>query len=221
MKKHIITRGGVSLTLLAAFALWTWLVRTVDVQAVGPQESTVGFAALNTFVHELTGVHFTLYTVTDWLGLVPFAICAGFGCLGLWQWIRRKSLWKVDRDLFVLGGFYGIVIAAYLLFETVVINYRPVLIDGVLEVSYPSSTTLLVLCVIPTTMMQLRARLQTAVARRTALTLLAAFAAFMVIGRVIAGVHWASDIVGGILLSGGLVMLYDTVVCAVDTKKRA
>ncbi len=221
MKKHIITRGGISVALLAAFALWTWLVRTVDVQTVGPQESTVGFAALNTFVHELTGVNFTLYTVTDWLGLVPFAICAGFGCLGLWQWIRRKSLWKVDRDLFVLGGFYGIVIAAYLLFETVVINYRPVLIDGVLEVSYPSSTTLLVLCVIPTTMLQLRARLQNAVARRITLAFLAAFAAFMVIGRVIAGVHWASDIVGGILLSGGLVMLYDTVVYAVGTKKDA
>jgi undecaprenyl-diphosphatase len=30
----------------------------------------------------------------------------------------------------------------------------------------------------------------------------------MVVGRMLSGVHWASDIIGGILLSLGLIMLY-------------
>lgn len=107
-----------------------------------------------------TGVHFELYNITDWLGLVPLFVCMGFGILGLVQWIKRKSICKVDHDILILGGFYIITIAAYLLFESVVINYRPVLIGGILEASYPSSTTMLVMCVMPTAIMQLKSRIK-------------------------------------------------------------
>ena len=193
---------------LAAFALWTFLIRCVDVQPIGPNGSRVGFAAINGAFHALTGVHWALYTLTDWLGLVPIGIALGFAVLGLVQLIRRKSLLKVDRDILILGGFYIVVLAAYLLFETVVINFRPVLIDGKLEASYPSSTTMLALCILPTAMMQLKTRIRGDAVRRAILGILAAFTVFMVAGRLISGVHWLSDIVGGVLLSAGLVMLY-------------
>lgn len=100
------------------------------------------------------------------------------------------------------------MLAAYLIFEEVVVNYRPVLIDGKLEASYPSSTTVLTLCVMPTAMLQLSVRVRDRVVRRAALTLIALFTVFMVAGRLVSGVHWLSDIIGGILLSGGLVSLY-------------
>ena len=112
-----------------------------DVQPIGPNGSRVGFAAINGAFHALTGVHWALYTLTDWLGLVPIGIAFGFAVLGLVQLIRRKSLLRVDRDILMLGGFYIVVLAAYVLFETVVINYRPVLIGGKLEASYPSEVT--------------------------------------------------------------------------------
>lgn len=197
-----------SLIFLGAFALWTLLLCFVDVQAVGPNGSSVGFAELNRFLHALTGVHWILYTVTDWLGLIPLLFIMGFGLLGLWQWIRRKHLLRVDRSILVLGIFYLVVIAFYLFFETVVINYRPVLVNGYLEASYPSSTTMLALCVMPTAMLQLRGRIQNPVFNRFVLFVIGIFTAFMVIGRLLSGVHWLSDIVGGILLSTGLVMLY-------------
>ena len=146
-------------SLLIAFVLWTVLVCLVDVQAIGPEGSSVGFGTLNGYVHDLTGVNMSLYVITDWLGLVPIGIAFGFAVLGLVQLIKRKSLLKVDRSILVLGGFYIVVMAVYILFETVVINYRPTLIDGYLEASYPSSTTMLVMCVMPTAMMQLRDRL--------------------------------------------------------------
>ena len=145
---------------LIAFILWTVLLRFVDVKQIGPQNSKVGLSTLNQFIHNLTGTNMTLYNITDWLGLVPIAFVLGFGLLGLFQWIKRKHLKNVDYSILVLGGFYIAVMAVYLLFETVVINYRPVLISGFLEVSYPSSTTLLVMCVMPTAIMQLNERIK-------------------------------------------------------------
>ena len=200
---------GMSMLMLAAFALWTAVVCCVDVKAIGPAGSSVGLAGINRFVHDLTGVHMGLYVITDWLSLIPAGVCMGFGMLGLSQWIRRKHLLRVDRSILVLGVFYIVVAAVYLLFEVLVINYRPVLIDGILEASYPSSTTMLVLCVMLTAMMQMNERIRNRALRSGACVLILGFTAFMVIGRLISGVHWMSDIVGGALLSAGLVMLYD------------
>ena len=205
LKKRSLMMGWGLLTL---FALWTLAVRMVDVQSIGPGGSVVGFATLNRLVHNFTGVNWMLYTVTDWLGLVPVAVVLGFGLLGLCQWIRRRKLQKVDGSILVLGGFYMAVLGMYTLFEKLVINYRPVLILGYLEASYPSSTTMLALCVMPTAMMQLQTRLPKGKIKAGVQVIMAGFTAFMVVGRLLSGVHWISDIIGGILLSSGLVLLY-------------
>ena len=202
----------IALGLLAAFILWTIAISLIDVQPIGPQGSTVGFATLNSFVHNLTGTHMTLYVITDWLGLVPVAFGFGFAALGLVQWIKRKTLLKVDGSILILGAFYMVTLAAYLFFESYVINYRPVLIAGFLEASYPSSTTLLVLCVMPTAIMQLRGRIRNHALRKAVTSAITSFIVFMVAGRLVSGVHWLTDIIGGILLSAGLVMLYDSLI---------
>ena len=207
-KSRFLSRISISIVFLVLFVLWTVAVSFFDVQAIGPRESHVGLASLNGFFHSLTGVNFTLYIITDWAGLVPVAVCLGFAVLGLVQLIKRKRFFAVDSDILLLGGFYIVVMAAYILFEYVVINYRPVLISGYLEASYPSSTTMLVLCVIPTAMMQLKRRIRNKSAWRCVFIASLAFIIFMVIGRLISGVHWLSDIIGGALLSAGLVMGY-------------
>ena len=194
--------------MLGAFLLWTVAVRCVDVKAIGPLGSMVGFATVNRFVHDLTGVHMPLYILTDWLSLIPLGFAIGFACLGMVQWIRRKHLLKVDRSILVLGGFYAVVIAVYALFETVVVNYRPVLIEGVLEASYPSSTTMFVVCVMQTAVLQLRFRMRNEVLKRIVTAAMTLFSALMVIGRLISGVHWITDIIAGLLLSGSLMRMY-------------
>ena len=175
--------GGV---LLLAFVVWTVLIRTVDVRPVGVNGTNIGFAAINTWFHRLTGVHMGLYTVTDWLGLVPIAVCIGFGILGLVQWVRRKRIAKVDTDILLLGGYYILVILGYLIFEMIPINYRPILIDGAMEASYPSSTTLLVLSVMPTLLFQVNRRTKRQTVRRMTAAFVVLFSAFMVIGRLVA-----------------------------------
>lgn len=214
-KRQVWTGAG----LLVLFVLWTVLIRTVDVRAIGPEGSKVGFAAWNAWFHQLTGVHMTLYTVTDWLGLVPILICGCFGILGLYQWIRRKRLFQVDPDILLLGVYYLLVIAGYLVFEMVPVNYRPILIEGYLEASYPSSTTLLVLSVMPTLKFQADRRCGNRAVRCLAAAFAVLFSAFMVTGRLVAGVHWATDIIGSVFLSAGLFLLYRGAVTYADQKK--
>ena len=208
MKKKNRRYLYLSVSMLTAFVLWTVAVQFIDVRTIGPNGSSVGFATINGFVHKLTGVHMSLYNVTDRLGLVPIFVAMGFALFGFAQWIKRKHLSKVDYSIFVLGGFYIAVMAVYVLFEMITVNYRPVLINGILEKSYPSSTTLIVMCVMPTAIMQFNSRIKNTVLKKTMSFLITAFIVFMVIGRLVSGVHWFTDIIGGALLSAGLVALY-------------
>ena len=194
--------------LLAAFVLWTVLIRHIDVQNAGSNGTEIGFASINVWFHRLTGVHMLIYTITDWLGLVPIIICMCFGVLGFVQLVKHRSLLKVDSDILLLGAYYVLVILCYLLFEMVPINYRPILINGYLEASYPSSTTLLVLSVMPTLKYQSDRRIVNPVTRKAITVFVILFSAFMVIGRLISGVHWATDIAGAVFLSSGLFMIY-------------
>lgn len=206
MKKNQNVLAGI--LLLVGFAVWTFLIQEVDVQPIGPNGSSVGFAALNGWFHQLTGVHWMLYTLTDWLGLVPICVCLIFAGAGFVQLVQRRSIFKVDLDIIMLGAYYVLVILSYLLFEMVPINYRPVLIEGFLEASYPSSTTLLVLSVMPTLYFQAQRRLNPNALRQTILIFSVLFSAFMVIGRLVSGVHWLTDIVGAVLLSSGIFLIY-------------
>ena len=200
------------IVFIIAFMIWTILILILDVQPIGVKGTNIGFATINSWFHSLTGVNMTLYTITDWLGLVPIFICMFFGLVGLVQLVKRKNLLKVDFDIIILGVYYVIVILCYLIFEMHPINYRPILINGFMEASYPSSTTLLVLCVIPTLVFQANQRLKSITLKSFITIFAVAFSIFMVVGRLISGVHWLTDIIGSCLLSAGLFYTYKGIV---------
>ena len=208
MKTKVKRTLLLSMLFLLAFVIWSVLIQTVDVRPVGVNSTDIGFAFVNTRFHSLTGVDFMLYNITDWLGLVPLAVCIAFGILGFIQLIKRKSLFKVDADIIILGVYYVTVILCYLVFEMIPINYRPVLINGFAEASYPSSTTLLVLSVMPTLVFQIKHRMKNIKLQRIVTVITLFFCIFMVVGRLISGVHWLTDIMGSVLLSAGLFYAY-------------
>ena len=212
MKKNGKKELKVGGSLLVIFTIWTGLVQCVDVKPIGANTTDIGFSTLNSYFHQMTGVHMTLYTITDWLGLIPIFICVVFGGLGFVQLIKRKSLFKVDKDLILLGIYYFIVIMGYLIFEVIPINYRPILIDGRLEASYPSSTTLLVLSVMPTLLLQIKRRSTHILITKIVSVVTILFSLFMVIARLTCGVHWLTDIIGALILSTGLYYLYKALV---------
>lgn len=209
MKSKYLKLG---LLFLLLFIIWTVLIITVDVQPIGVNGSSIGLATLNTWFHNFTGVHMWMYVITDWLGLVPVFTCVVFGIIGFIQLIQRKSLFKVDFDLLVLGIYYIIVILSYLIFEMIPINYRPIFIEGKAEISYPSSTTLLVLSVMPTLVFQVKHRCQNHKIKKLICILTNIFSILMVFARLISGVHWLSDIIGSVLISFGYYYLYKAIV---------
>lgn len=220
MKKRNQINYAITGGLLILFILYTIALVNIDVKPIGPKDSSVGFATINKSVQNLLGINMFLYYITDWLGLAAILVALGFASLGLVQLIKRKSLLRVDSSILVLGGFYLLVMSAYLFFEYNILNYRPVLINNILEASYPSSTTMLVTCVMPTAMIQFHRLIQNKTIRIVMNILFGAFTAAMVIGRMMSGVHWFTDILGGILLSTALIMLYCSVNQYFEFKKQ-
>ena len=192
---------------------YTYLVKTVDVKAIGPNKSVVGFAKINTWFSNLVGSHMSLYKVTEILGLAVLLIVGLYGLIGLIQLIKRKSIVKVDREIILLGVLYVLMAIVYVFFEKFIINYRPVLIDGELEASYPSSHTILAICICISSLIVSKNYLSDNYLKvSNIVTILLLLGVFL--GRVISGVHWISDIIGGVIISLTLLMyfytLYDT-----------
>ncbi len=100
----------------------------------------------------------------------------------------------------------------FTIFEIIPVNYRPILIEGKLEASYPSSTTLLVLSVMPTFVEQIRRRLNNVRVQKILSIVTIFYMIFMVGGRLISGVHWFTDIVGSVLFSAGLFCIYKAII---------
>ena len=194
--------------LLLLFFLLTWMVTNVDVKPIGPEGSVIGLSTLNRQVFETIGVHLIWYTITDWLGILPILIAFGFAILGLVQVIQRRSLLRVDNDILILGCYFVIVVAAYLFFEMYIINYRPVILQEGLEASFPSSHTMIVLCIMAAAIEQSRRRINQPELRWFVCFVSGAIIAVTIIGRLVSGVHWMTDIVAGVLLGTALFSLY-------------
>lgn len=208
MQKKSIKYLIISAALFLLFVVFTVLVKVIDVQTIGPEQSMVGFATVNKFVADLTGVNMEWYDITDWLGFAALALAFCFALLGLYQLIYRKSLKKVDGRIWLLGAFYAAVMAFYAFFEVVIINYRPVILEQELEASYPSSHTMLIVCIMVTAMMQFHYYLNNKLLLCIADILSVLVTLVTVIGRLVSGVHWFTDIVGGLILSSALIFLY-------------
>ena len=197
---------------LILFAIiYTCLVKVVDVQPVGAEGSNIGFATINKFVFDNIGFNNIWYKITEILGYVPILFAGVYGLIGMYQLIKRKSFAKVDKELICLAIFYVIVIALYVFFEKVIINYRPVILDEGLEASYPSSHTLMSLCLCGSSILINKKLFKN---KYTNIMNIINYIMIIVIvvGRLISGVHWFTDILGGIIISSALLKTFKYVI---------
>ena len=189
------------------------LVRFVDVRPIGPEGTSIGLSRLNGFFFRLSGVNILWYHITDWLGVAAILVAFLFAMAGFVQLIKRRSILKVDHEILALGGLYIVVIGLYVLFEIVIVNYRPIIMpDGTHpEASFPSSHTMLVCVIMGSAIMLIGKYLKEKPLCRVLRGFYSAIIGITVIGRLIAGVHWFTDIVGGILISIFLLSLFSEV----------
>lgn len=211
-KKKFMIAGG----LLFVFILFTVAVMKVDVAAIGPKDSLVGLSKINDFMFKKLGTHPIWDMITEVLLVTAFLIVLLFGVIGIKQLIERKSLWKVDHGILLLAVFYVFLAAFYELFEVAVVNYRPILEDGELAASFPSSHTMLICSIVGSAMVLFDRMLTNKVVRNVVEIIGGIILILAVMGRLLAGVHWFTDILGGVLLSAALVMFYDASVVYMD-----
>lgn len=204
--------------LIFAFLVYTGLVKVVEVAPIGPENTEVGFASLNGAIAKIFPFNNMWYELTEWLGYIAIGVCLGFAFLGLLQIIKGKSLKAVDKELWVLAGFYVVVIGCYVLFEIVELNYRPVILDEGLEASYPSSHTMLAVCVFGAAVYEFDKYINNKTLNAVLKCLCILAAALMVVGRMLSGVHWFTDICGGVLLSVTLLSLFRAVNLRLEEK---
>ena len=215
-KKHIIS----SIILGVLVILYIFLVKTVDVQEVVRTGSEVGFSTINEWFWNLTGHNEILDKITDVLLLVPIILVFMYATIGVKQLIQGKSLKEVDKKIILLGFFYVVIGIVYVLFEKVIINYRPIIVDGELEASFPSSHTLMAICVCLSSVLVNKRLWKNDVMNYINISILVVMC-LIVFGRLMAGVHWLTDIGGGILISAFLVECFNSVLIKIDNKKEA
>ena len=195
----------ISTILILLAVVFTIFVKVVDVKPIGVNESSIGVASFNQVVFKTIGVNMIWYHITDWLGLVPIFIAMIYAFIGFIQLIKRKNIFKVDKEIIILGLFYIVVISLYVFFEKFIVNYRPILMNGFLEASYPSSHTLMTICLCGSSIIVNRKFYNNKITKfLNVLSLVVVL--ITVIGRLLSGVHWFTDIIGGIFIGGALLM---------------
>ena len=221
MEKKLKITISVMFALL--FGAFIAMLKIVDVRPIGPAGTYVGLASLNGSAHELIGKLTTLLVgsgelfdkISDLALLAAFAVAGSFGLIGLIQFIRRKSLFRVDRTIIGLGIAYVLAGIVYIAFEMWVVNYRPVLEAGEVfpEASFPSSHTVLAFVIFATAVVAWGRLLENhAVVARLLQFCGVALLLVAVVSRVLAGVHWATDIVGAIIIGLTITSIYSAIV---------
>ncbi len=196
--------------------IFTILVSTVDVQPSGISGTNLGFSTINRSVFDSIGTNDAIYLATEILGYIFIIPAAFFAVLGIIQLIKRKNFKKVDLHFYALLGLYIAVAATYVFFELVAVNYRPILIDGKAEASYPSSHTMLAITVLLSSFLMICRLVKNRTIKFVALGVTVVCSVAMAILRLYSGVHWATDIIGGILISVSLVLIFNAVLSLLD-----
>ena len=217
-KKKILLYTTISLLFVSI--IYTIIVINVGVQAIGPNGTKVGLAGINGYIHNKIGLNMFWYKLTKYLEVLPFLIILFYGCIGLKQLINGKSLKKVDKRLIILGIYYVLVGVTYVLFEKIIINYRPVLLKGELEASYPSSHTMLAITVCFSSLLLSKYYIKNKKTRTICNNATTILMIALVIGRLLSGVHWFTDIVGGIIISAFLVSILNLCLYSLEEKNK-
>ena len=193
----------ISFILLFISIIFIILLKTVDVRCNSINNSCIGLYTINHYFFNKIGVNIFFYNITDYLGIIPILLSFLYTFIGIKQLIKRK----VNREIIILGSFYVLVLLVYILFEKCIINYRPILIDGVLEASFPSSHTLISICFFGSSII-INNRLFKNIITKVLNIISLIISIIIVVFRFISGVHWFTDILGGILISSFLLMLF-------------
>jgi len=202
-KKYFI----MSAVLLVLFVIFVILAKTVDVAAVGPMGSEIGFASINKSAADAIGYNESIYNVSKSLSYFGIAVMVVFGLFGAMQLYYKKGPKNVDKDLYALYGLYVLGLIVYIVLEKVVINSSPVFSNG-LKVSYSSFYIILAVAFMGAAIVEFNARLKAKKVKIIVLTLCILDGIGLLVTRLVSGVHWVTDVIGTLLISVACFLLF-------------
>ena len=222
MKK---TNYIISIVLLIVAIVFTILVAKVDVKPVGPINpetripSEVGFSTINSAIAQKIPFNSTFYKISQYVGYLAFAFVAFYAFIGLLELIKKKNIKEINKVIIALGIFYVCVAIVYALFEVLTINYRPIVLENELEASYPSSHTMLAICVCGSSLLVSNALIGNIKAKKILNIAACAIMLIVIVSRFLSGVHWFTDIIGGIIISGFMIQTFSNIVKSIDNTR--
>ena len=207
-------KSAITIASSLMFALWIVIIKTVDVAKVDPLKKEIGLYHVNQRIHAFFGINMMWYDITEVLGFLAIGVAGIFALIGLVQLIKRKNILAVDREILALGGLFAVVIVLYVFFDKVPINYRPIFTPGTreLEASFPSSHTMLICTVMGGVIIILNKYIKNEMIANLIKVVCCILILVTVCGRLVCGVHWFTDIVGGVILSVALLGAFAIVV---------
>lgn len=144
--------------------------------------------------------------ITDIILITALAVLGVFAVLGLVEWIKRKSLKKVDRELLAMIPPLFLMAATYFIFDHIfILNTRP---NGSGEPSFPSSHTMATATIFLMTMLALKKYVKNKSLRIFLDVVMLILIVLVSVGRVAANMHWTSDVIGALIFSLIFVAIY-------------
>lgn len=208
MNKRSIINLSIAGGLFLLFIVFTVIVKFVDVKIAGETLKEVGLATLNSSVFNALGKSSIWDLISVLSGYVILLVPVIFATIALIQLIKRKNIKLIDKEYLILAGLYVVMAGFYVLFEVMVINYRPILVLGEVEASYPSSHTLLACVILGSALVLVLREIKKKPLKISLISAIGVLFVIGVIGRLLSGMHWLTDIIAGLILGSALVMLY-------------
>ena len=205
IKKSKSTALFASIILLISSVVFTAAVSFLDVRQNPDGGQNIGLSTVNLAFHNAFPYNGLLYNISEYAGYVPVLFALFFAIMGAVQAFKHKSLKKVDNAFYFLAVYYVAVGFVYLIFEKFCVNVRPIMLDGEWEASYPSSHTLFAITLSASTILVNNIFYAKSKWHKVLNILAIIFMISVPIMRLFSGVHWLSDIVGGVVISATLV----------------
>lgn len=219
MKKNILN-FSITAGLFLVFAIFTILVKFVDTSVVATTGTQIGLSSINKPLFDFFGANETWGTISTLLFVIAGVVVLTLATIAVVEMIKSKSLFKINHKLLLVALLYVLTAIFYVIFEFVIINYRPLLDEGLIKASYPSSHTLLICVVCLSACLIVPDYIKSNPLKITITTILCLISVLAPITRLLAGMHWFTDVVASIILSLALVMLYYSTSSYISSKKQ-
>lgn len=215
MKKFFNKNSIIGLSFLGLFLLLIILLQ-FDKNIITISGKEVGLSHINDLIDYKSNKKLDI--ISDILLYTSFIVAIAGVVIGLYQLITRKSLFKVDSFIIIFGIFLVAAVILWILFDYVIkINYRPLNPN---EGSFPSTHVLLTVFLTNVGGLMLAKYCKNTTLIIVAYVVSLLFIILVVLFRILSGMHYITDVFGGLFLGFSLSYLFNGIKIYIENGRK-